>query len=286
VLDLAELGDDRLDGALHVALDHDVEVLHAAGLHLLEELLERDAAAARLLRQRLTAEALSALLRELAGTTLVLDDATELAGRRRLVEAEDLHGFAWERLLDALAEIVVQRTHAAPGIAATIASPTLIVPRWMSIVATGPRPTSSRDSMIGPDASTLAFARRSSSASATSRMRLEQVVEVLSGLAETRATCTSPPHSSGCRPSVASSLRTRSGLESGKSILLIATTIGTSAARAMGDRLLRLRHDAVVCCDDEHCDVGHLAPRARMAVNASWPGVSRNVIRRPSWSAW
>jgi hypothetical protein len=29
-----------------------------------------------------------------------------------------------------------------------------------------------------------------------------------------------------------------------------------------------------------------LAPRARMAVNASWPGVSRNVIRRPSWSAW
>ena len=28
------------------------------------------------------------------------------------------------------------------------------------------------------------------------------------------------------------------------------------------------------------------APRARMAVNASWPGVSRNVMRRPLWSAW
>ena len=28
------------------------------------------------------------------------------------------------------------------------------------------------------------------------------------------------------------------------------------------------------------------APRARMAVNASWPGVSRNVIFRPSTSAW
>ena len=26
------------------------------------------------------------------------------------------------------------------------------------------------------------------------------------------------------------------------------------------------------------------APRARRAVNASWPGVSRKVIRRPSWS--
>ncbi len=28
------------------------------------------------------------------------------------------------------------------------------------------------------------------------------------------------------------------------------------------------------------------APRARMAVNASWPGVSRNVILRPSTSTW
>ena len=26
------------------------------------------------------------------------------------------------------------------------------------------------------------------------------------------------------------------------------------------------------------------APRARMAVNASWPGVSTNVIDLPSWS--
>ena len=29
-----------------------------------------------------------------------------------------------------------------------------------------------------------------------------------------------------------------------------------------------------------------LAPRARMAVNASWPGVSRNVIVCPSWWTW
>ena len=28
------------------------------------------------------------------------------------------------------------------------------------------------------------------------------------------------------------------------------------------------------------------APRARMAVNASWPGVSRKVMRRPLWSTW
>jgi hypothetical protein len=29
-----------------------------------------------------------------------------------------------------------------------------------------------------------------------------------------------------------------------------------------------------------------LAPRARMAVNASWPGVSRKVISRLSWCTW
>ena len=28
------------------------------------------------------------------------------------------------------------------------------------------------------------------------------------------------------------------------------------------------------------------APRARMAVNASWPGVSRNVTLRPSTGTW
>ena len=28
------------------------------------------------------------------------------------------------------------------------------------------------------------------------------------------------------------------------------------------------------------------APRARMAVNASWPGVSMKVMRWPSFSTW
>ena len=28
------------------------------------------------------------------------------------------------------------------------------------------------------------------------------------------------------------------------------------------------------------------APRARMAVKASWPGVSRNVIDLPLWRTW
>src|SRR4051812_22541062 len=116
MLDLPELADDRLDGALHVALDHEVQVPHLAGLHLLEEVLERDARRA-LLGELLAAEALGALLRSLARLPLVLDDARELAGGRRLVEAEDLHRVARLGLRKLLALVVVQCAYLAPGVA-------------------------------------------------------------------------------------------------------------------------------------------------------------------------
>src|SRR6478672_12365355 len=103
VLDLAELGDDRLDGALDVALDHDVQVLHRTGLHLAEERLERDAAG-RLLGVGLAAQPLAALV-------------CEVAGGRRTVEAEDLDGLAGARLVDSLAAVIEQRAHTAPRVA-------------------------------------------------------------------------------------------------------------------------------------------------------------------------
>ncbi len=103
--------------------------------------------------------------------------------------------------------------------------------------------------------------------------------------AETAENCVVPPQSSGCRPSAASSLFTRSTFASGMSILFTATTIGTSAARAC-------EIDSFVCgmtpssaATTSTAMSVTFAPRARMAVNASWPGVSRNVIRRPSTSA-
>jgi hypothetical protein len=101
---------------LHVALEDDVEVLDGAGLHLAEEGFERDAAGG-LLRHRLAAQPLAALVRELPRTALVLDDARQLAGRRRPVEAEDLDGLTGLRTLDALAAVVVESTHAAPRVA-------------------------------------------------------------------------------------------------------------------------------------------------------------------------
>src|SRR6185312_2302290 len=79
---------------------------------------------------------------------------------------------------------------------------------------------------------------------------------------------------------------TRSMFASVTSILLIATTIGTSAARAW---LI----DSFVCgitpssaATTSTAMSVTLAPRARIAVNASWPGVSRKVSFLPSTSAW
>ena len=50
----------------------------------------------------------------------------------------------------------------------------------------------------------------------------------------------------------------RSGWASGLSILLIATMIGTLAARGVVDGFERLRHDAVVGRDHQDDDVGDL----------------------------
>ena len=132
--------------------------------------------------------------------------------------------------------------------------------------------------MTTPDASAPGFARRSSSASATSRIFSRRSSRFSFCFAETAENCVVPPQSSGWRPSAASSLFTRSTFASGMSILLTATTIGTSAARAC-------EIDSFVCgmtpssaATTRTAMSVTFAPRARIAVNASWPGVSRNVI--------
>ena len=116
VLDLRELADDGLDRALDVGLDDDVELAEGALLHLREELLQGDALL-RAPRELLGADALAAELREVARLALVLDDAGVLAGRGRLVEAEDLDRRAGRRLLHLLAAEVEERAHLAPGVA-------------------------------------------------------------------------------------------------------------------------------------------------------------------------
>src|SRR5437588_6924619 len=114
MLDLPELRHGRLDRAHDVALEHEVEVLDRPGLHLLEESFDRHAP--RCLCELLAAESLAAGVRELACAPLVLDHPTQLAGRRRLVESEDLDRLAGPGFLDLVAAAVVEGPDLSPRV--------------------------------------------------------------------------------------------------------------------------------------------------------------------------
>ena len=103
--------------------------------------------------------------------------------------------------------------------------------------------------------------------------------------AETATIGTSPPYASTSTFDSARSLFTRSGFASGLSTLFMATMIGTFAARAW---LIA----SFVCGITPSSAATTMmamsvtrAPRARIAVNASWPGVSRKrMLRSPRFT--
>ena len=96
----------------------------------------------------------------------------------------------------------------------------------------------------------------------------------------------SPPHASGTRPCSDSCCMTRFGSAFSRSILLIATTIGTSAALAwLSASMVWGMTPSSAATTSTTMSVAS-APRARMAVNASWPGVSMKVSGRPSLATW
>ena len=78
--------------------------------------------------------------------------------------------------------------------------------------------------------------------------------------------------------SATSSCLTRMGFASGLSILLIATTSGTLAAFACAIASLVCGITPSSAATTSTTMSVTFAPRARIAVKASWPGVSRNVI--------
>ena len=86
-----------------------------------------------------------------------------------------------------------------------------------------------------------------------------------------------PPQSSGHEAWLDSSRLTRSGSAPGLSILLTATMIGTSAALAwlMASTVCGITPSSAATTRITMSVAW--APRARMAVKASWPGVSRKV---------
>ena len=104
--------------------------------------------------------------------------------------------------------------------------------------------------------------------------------------AETSTKIVSPPHSSGTSSCSVSWRRTLSGSASSLSTLLMATMMGTSAYLAwLSASIVWGMTPSSAATTSTTMSVAW-APRARMAVNASWPGVSMKVIFRPLRSTW
>ena len=114
---------------------------------------------------------------------------------------------------------------------AVMYSPSLRVPSWTSSVASGPRLRSSLASIITPVAGLSGLAL-SSATSATTAMFCSRSSNPSPVRAETSTEIISPPQSSTNRSRSLSWRLTLSGSAPGRSILLIATIMGTLAALA------------------------------------------------------
>ena len=117
--------------------------------------------------------------------------------------------------------------------------------------------------------------------------RVEQLVEVGARLgARRRRTRPSPPHSVGHEPVLHQLLANAGGV--GLRLVDLVDRDDDRHARRLRvvDRLDRLRHHPVVGRDHQDHDVGHLRAAGRIAVNASWPGVSMKVTSRPFVCTW
>ena len=100
-------------------------------------------------------------------------------------------------------------------------------------------------------------------------------------LAEMGQMIVSPPHSSLTRSYSVSCCLMRSGLAPTVSILLMATTTGMLAALAwLIDSTVWGMMPSSAATTRIAMSVT-MAPRARMEVKASWPGVSRKVMGLP-----
>ena len=234
--------------------------------------LQRDAAA-RALRELLAAKPLGTHVREVLRLALVLDDLHELAGCRRMVEAENLDGLARARVLHLLAPVVVERAH----LAGRVACDGGVADTKRSAVHEHRRygPAAHVQSRLDDDARRVGTGVRAQVELGVGDEEdlLEKIAEVL-------------PLPRGDRGELRRAAPVL-GLEAlGGELALHAVDVRVGhvhlvdrdddrdlGSACVRDRLLRLRHDTVVRRDDEHRDVGHL--RA-----ASAHGRERLVARR------
>ncbi len=252
-----KLGDDSLDGADDVALDDEVQVGDLAGLHLLEKVLQRHAARA-LRRQLLATEPLGAPRRQLAREPVVLDDASELACGRRLVEAEDLHRLAGERLLNLLALVVEERLYAAVRVSghdrvADDQRPAVDEHRRHRAAADVEARLDDRAGRLG-----VRVRLRIELEVGDEQDLLEQRVETHLGLRRHLCELRRPAPVLRLQPFLGELGLDAVDVRVGQVDLVDRDDDRHVRGAGVRDGLLRLRHDAVVGCDDEHRDVRHL----------------------------
>ena len=174
---------------------------------------------------------------------------------------------------------IIARTFPWAGPTATW-SPMWSVPFCTNTVATGPRPLSKRASITIPRALRFGFAFNSSTSEVSTIISRSCSIPSFV-CAETGTNTVLPPQSSGISSYSANSCFTRSTLAPSLSILLMATIISTPAAFAwlMASTVCGITPSSAATT--RMAISVDWAPRIRMEVNASCPGVSRNVIFSP-----
>mmetsp|Transcript_3893 Transcript_3893/g.13517 ORF Transcript_3893/g.13517 Transcript_3893/m.13517 type:complete len:265 (-) Transcript_3893:587-1381(-) len=159
------------------------------------------------------------------------------------------------------------------------ASPIRSVPFCTSSVAIAPRCLSRYASTTVPRAFEPGLAT-SSSTSAVSAIVSRSWSIPIPVFAETLIIGVVPPHSSQTTSSAASSSLTRSGLPPSLSHLLMAMMSGTPAACACDTASFVCGLTPSSAATTTIATSVTRAPRARIALNASCPGVSKNVMFR------
>ncbi len=255
----AQLRDDRLDRPDDVAAHDEVEIGDLAGLQRVVEPFERDAAGRPNRRELLAAKPLAAAVRDVARLAVVRDDARELAARRRLVEAEDLDRVAGRSALAALALVVEQRLHAAVRVAgddrvADLERAALHEHRRDRAAADVEARLDDRAGRLGVGIGAQALELEIRDEENLLEQRVEVRLRLGGDFRELRVPAPVLRVETFLRELALDAVDVRVG-----EIDLVDRDDDRHPGGArVGDRLLRLRHDAVVGRDDEDGDVGHL----------------------------
>ena len=277
VRQLGERVGEHFGRALHVGLDDDRQLLHAAFGDLRLQRFEREPAALRAERA-----VLRLLLAERGDLTRLrrFGDLEHVAGLRQAGQAEHFDRRRRPRRLGRAAAVVDERAHAADDRAGD--ERVADAERAVLHEHGRHRPAALVQLRFEHGAGRVALRIRLQLADvADEQDHFEQQIDVLLLLGRhfdgDRLAAPFFRHQIELGQLALDAL----GLAFGLSILLIATMIGTFAARAwsIASRVCGITPSSAATTRTTMSVT--LAPRARIRVNASWPGVSRNTMFRP-----